>query len=122
MVGQKTLLQDLVEHHIRSLQRLGGGEEGVSEELLRQLLHPFHLILNLGQISGGSGGLLRLFQQLQIAADGSKRGPEIVREVGHRLLELPVSILVPAPLLAQTPQLPVELGCQPPDIGVPGQG
>ena len=53
---------------------------------------------------------------------GDGIGPEIVREVGHRLLELPVSILVPAPLPAQTPQLPVELRRQPPDIGVPGQG
>ena len=41
-------------------------------------------------------------------------------DIGHRLLQLPVSVLVPPPLVPQKPQVAVEQGRQTADAAVPG--
>ena len=60
-------------------------------------------------------------QQVQIAADGGEGGAQVMGDVGHGLLQLPVSVEVLAALLPQQAELGVQPGSQTPGMGIPGR-
>ena len=64
--------------------------------------------------------MLPLLQQLQVAADGRQRGTQVVGNVGHRSLQLPVSLPETVPQPPQLHQLPIQLPGQSAHLPVPG--
>ena len=65
-----------------------------------------------GQVALRCLALLLPLQQIQIAADGGEGGAEIVGDVGHRLFQVPVAVLILLPLPAELAQLDIEASSQ----------
>ena len=107
-------------HRLRGEPVLQAGGHRAAQQLLNEPAHGLRPAGDEGQVAGLPGGVVPLFQQLQIAADGGEGGAQVVGDVGDRLLQLPVAVLVPLALAAQLLELDVEPGRQPAGAGVPG--
>ena len=87
-----------------------GCEDGVAEQLLRQGAHGVRPFPNYGKVACGSLSLRLLLQQVEIAADGSQRRAQVMRDIGDGDRQRVVPGLQPQTLPAERLQLPVDVG------------